>query len=116
MKIGYTIIWKNYDGSTLETDENVEYGSTPSYDGSTPTKLDDLQYTYTWSGWTPSIESVTSDAIYVATFSDTLVKAKISFDLNGGTTAHSTEPFYSPTIDSEFFFFDVKKDWSKIKD
>ena len=106
----YTITWKNYDGSTLETDENVPYGTTPSYDGPTPTKPDNLQYSYTWSGWTPSTESVTSDAIYVATFSDTLVNAKISFDLNGGTTSHSTESFYSPVIESEGFFFDVKKE------
>lgn len=32
-----TVTWLNYDGSILEIDENVPYGSTPNYDGETPT-------------------------------------------------------------------------------
>lgn len=106
----YTITWKNYDGSILEIDSNVLYGTTPTYDGATPIKQNDSQYSYTWSGWTPFVQPVTSNTTYVATFSDKLVNAKISFDLNGGTTTHSTEPFYSSTIESKDFFFDVKKE------
>jgi hypothetical protein len=32
----FTITWKNYDGTVLEVDENVEKGMMPSYDGATP--------------------------------------------------------------------------------
>ena len=63
----YTITWKNYDGSTLKTD-SVAYGNTPSYSGTTPTKPSTDLETYSWSGWTPTVVSVTGNATYTATF------------------------------------------------
>ena len=66
----YTVTWKNGD-TILEEDENVEHGSDPQYDGSTPTKLSDLSYTYTFSGWSPALSPVTSNITYEAQFSKT---------------------------------------------
>ncbi len=67
----YTITWKNYDGSVLETDENVEEGTIPTYDGETPTKPEDENYTYTFSGWDPEVVAATEDAVYTAQFNAT---------------------------------------------
>lgn len=47
----YTVTWKN-GSETLETDSNVEKGSYLSYDGETPEKADDGNYSYTFYGWT----------------------------------------------------------------
>lgn len=61
----YTVTWKNSNGTVLETDQNVAYGSTPSYNGSTPV---DPAGTGIFNGWTPAIATVTGDAVYTATF------------------------------------------------
>lgn len=64
----YTIIWKNEDGTVLEKDTGVEYGTMPSYDGETPTKEPYNQFTYTFREWSPEIKLVTGDAVYTASF------------------------------------------------
>lgn len=59
----YMVTWKNADGTTLETDTNVPYGSTPHYDGATPT-----QDGQTATGWTPTPAAVTGDVTYTAVY------------------------------------------------
>lgn len=75
----YTITWKNYDGTTLKTD-SVAYGSTPSYSGATPTKPSDDYYTYTFSGWSPTITAVTGAKTYTAQF---ISNAKYIYSVSG---------------------------------
>ena len=65
---GFTVTWKNYDGAVLEVDEDVEEGSIPTYDGATPTKEEDNNYTYTWNGWEPEVAAIYKDETYTATF------------------------------------------------
>ena len=62
----YTITFKN--GEDVLQSSEVEYGTTPTYTGATPTKDADAAYTYTFNGWTPAIASVTVAATYIAVF------------------------------------------------
>ena len=66
----YTVIWKNCDGTVLETDENVEAGTMPEYNRSTPVKAADDEKEYVFSGWDPEIAAVSGDIIYTAVYTE----------------------------------------------
>ena len=65
-----TVTWNNWDGSELETDNDVDFGTTPTYDGATPEKEG-----YIFTGWTDGentygpddvLPKVTGDVTYTA--------------------------------------------------
>lgn len=66
----YTVTWKNDNGEVLEVDENVKYGTTPTYNGQVPTKESTNQFSYTFDGWDKNIVKVTNDVIYVAKYKE----------------------------------------------
>jgi hypothetical protein len=97
----YTVKW--YNGSTLlETDSNVAYGSTPDYNGSTPTKSSTAQYSYTFNGWATSdgatsgtaegsLGTVTGNVNYYAAYSNTVRKYTVTWKSQDGNTTLETD-------------------------
>lgn len=81
----YTVIWKNGD-VILEMDENVDYGTTPTYNGEIPTRPADEENVFAFSGWTPSVASVTGDITYEAQFTSVKNSHRVHFYDDDGTT------------------------------
>ncbi len=107
-----TITWKNYDGTILEVDNNVSYGTTPTYEGATPIKESDGRYKYTFAGWTPEVVIATKDATYTAVFFEKEITYTIDFDLNGGSSSSYKGPIEAKIFSKDIFFFDcVKENW-----
>ncbi len=69
----YTVIWQNDNGNILEIDRNVKEGTIPTYDGTTPTKDSESNYSYTFAGWDPQISEVYENTSYTATYTKTFI-------------------------------------------
>ena len=50
----YNIVFKDYDETILQS-SSVKGGTIPSYEGANPTRENDEDYSYTFSGWSPVI-------------------------------------------------------------
>ena len=87
----FTVVWKDYDGTVLETDNNVVYGTVPTYDGATPSRAADAQYTYTFDAWSPAVAAVTANAEYVATYSSVVNKYTVVWHNEAGDAVLETD-------------------------
>lgn len=99
----YTVIWKNHDGKTLETDVKIAYGTMPSYDGETPVKEGNAEYSYEFYGWSPSVTFVTGNATYTAEFNQIKNTYKVVWKNYDGTVLQEDTFEYGavPTYDGD---------------
>lgn len=58
-------------GGTLWTQNNIPYGTVPTYGGATPTTTKGDAQAYPFDGWNPSLAGITENTIYTAKFKDT---------------------------------------------
>lgn len=96
----YKVTWTNHDGTVLEVDLDVPADTMPEYDGVTPTKPG-----FIFSGWSPTVSKVTGDVTYVAQFTATTKKYKVTWKNHDGTVLeedldvpHGTEPEYNGDV------------------
>ena len=92
----YTITFKNWDGTVLESKE-WEYGTLPSYAG-TPTRPADAANTYTFSGWDKTISSVTGEATYTAQYNGTTNSYTLTTSGEHGTTTGDGTYLYGKSV------------------
>ena len=66
----YKVKFVNWDGSLLYS-ANVKYGGTAVYQGSTPLRPEDDDYTYEFSGWDKPLTNITADTVITAQYTAT---------------------------------------------
>ncbi|MBQ8623882.1 MAG: InlB B-repeat-containing protein, partial [Oscillospiraceae bacterium] len=93
----YTVTWKNYDGTDLETDLEVHYGTVPTFDQDEPTKDPTQQHTYTFKGWTPEVSEVTGNVEYTAVFDEKVREYEITWVNGNGEKIYTVSVAYNST-------------------
>ena len=109
----YTLRFLNNDNSVLES-KKVDYGTIPSYTGSTPTYVNpEAGKTYTFTGWSPATTKVIKDSDYIAVYNNTVSTYTVSFvdgfgnivstvnDVAYGTKVGDIKPSTKPTHASD---------------
>ncbi len=87
----FKVTFVNDDGTALQSTD-VAYGTMPSYTGSTPVKEATAQYTYTFTGWSPALTTVTGEATYTAQYSKTVNSYTITWKYETDeTSGYKTE-------------------------
>lgn len=98
-EVMYQIDWDTDGDGTVDDTTYVAYGAMPAHaDGS---KESDPQYTYTFTGWDPSLAEVTGPAKYTATFEPSLNQYTVTLPSSKGFTVQhegSTAVEYGKTF------------------
>ena len=92
----YAIRFLNYD-STVLYQRQLSYGTLPVYSGRTPTRPATAEFTYTFTGWFPTLTEVTGDQDYIATFHGTRNRYEVIFRDYDGTTLLTDSVEYGQT-------------------
>lgn len=93
-KVKYEIGWDTDGDGTADENSFYEYGAALSYNGQTPSKEGDAQYSYEFTGWSPAIAdgtTVSSAALYSATFAPVLNHYTVTLPQENGYSINYTE-------------------------
>ena len=92
----YEIVFQNEDGTVLQR-TNVAYGEIPQYTEETPVKAATAEFSYTFTGWTPTITIVTGAQTYTATYSTSKNQYEVIFENEDGTILQRGSVTYGET-------------------
>ena len=106
----YTITFKNDDGTVLQ-ESNVKMGDLPLYKGETPKKESTSEFDFTFDDWNKKIINATEDTEYIAKYTSTKRKYKITFvDEENNILMDTIEYEYGTKV------ADIAKPWDPKKD
>ena len=81
-----TVTWVNWDGTVLEIDKDVSFGTIPTYDGKTPTRPTTAEFEYKFKDWDKKITRAWLLHIqYKAEYTETRRSYTVTFQRDDGT-------------------------------
>lgn len=116
----YVILFKDWNGTQL-LKANVAYGTMPEYMGATPERRGNAHYSYTFTGWSPELTEVTSNATYTAVYETVVNMYTVRFldedgtELENQLVAYGVVPAYqgeTPTKEDDEEYRYVFAGWS----
>ncbi len=117
------VTFKDHDGTILATAKVEEGKTAASVAPADPTRNADAQYTYTFAGWTPSINTaITKDTVFTATYTQTKNKYTVTFvnwdgtELGKSTVEYgtaATAPAQTPTRPADAQYTYTFSGWDK---
>ena len=75
----YHVYWKEWDGTTLQEENDVAYNAIPDYTGATPSRDKTAEVTYTWNLWDSDIDVANSVITYTAHYDESKTKYTVKF-------------------------------------
>ena len=106
----YTVTFKNGEETLLE--KSWAEGSNTYDPGLTPVRAPDPQFTYTFTGWTPSLldmywepVKVTANAVYQAEFDSEIRTYTVTFLMDDGETEYHWNTLGAPTSGARLAIF-----------
>ena len=94
--IDYTVVFKNYDGTTLSS-ATYHYGDTVNTPA-TPTKAEDNTYTYTFAGWDHTVTVCSGDTEYIAQYNPVYIEYTVVFKNYDNSVLNSTNYHYGDIV------------------
>ena len=96
----YTVTFKDADGTILKDSKEYEYGTLAAdiEKPADPIKESTLEYTYTFTGWTPEVNDVTGNVEYIAAYRQDVRQYGVTFVDNNGQIIKDTTyyPYNTP--------------------
>jgi hypothetical protein len=94
--IDYSVTFVDYNDDVLKGPVYYHYGDTV-VTPSNPSREADSTYTYTFSGWTPTVSDVTGNVVYKAEYTATYIDYTVKF-MVGDTVYNSYTAHYGDTL------------------
>lgn len=79
------VAYRFMNWTTVLDSGKIDEWETPTYTGDTPTKVADAQYTYTFSGWKPTVGPIYKKTDFKAQFSKTVNEYDLTIAVNDDT-------------------------------